>query len=122
MCCRWWGLRSWWPRQVTAGSPPTPSFAATFLHVDVKRRANLRAKLVLGNVCGGVATVYVAVALDLPSMTYFYSVVVRLAFQGASGKDVAPFFAGVQFPVRVHLGVVNQASLLFLTFLSSAAF
>ena len=45
-----------------------------------------------------------------------------MAFQGASGKDVAPFFAGAQFLVRVHLGVVDQASLLFLTFLSSTAF
>ena len=120
-CCRKWGLWSWWLRRVTARSLPTPSFAAKFPHVGVKCKENLCAKLVLGNVCGGVATVCISVALDLQLMTYLLPLVVRLAFQGESGKDVAPFFARTQFPVRVHLGVVDQASLLFLLFLSSAA-
>ena len=101
---------------------PTLSFTATFLHVGVKRRANLCTKLVIGNVCGGVATVCIAVAPDLPSMAYLLSVVVRSAFHAEPSKDVAPFVSGTQFPVRVHLGVVDQASLLFLVFLSSSTF
>ena len=72
--------------------------------------------------CDGIAAIRIAVVPDLPSMAYLLSVVVQLVFQAASVKDVGPFFAGTQFPVRVHLGVVNQASLLFLIFIFSAAF
>ena len=55
-------------------------------------------------------------------MAYLLSVVVWLAFQAVPGKNIAPFFGGTQFAVRIHLGVVDQASISFLTFLFSAGF
>ena len=55
-------------------------------------------------------------------MADLLSVIVQMAFQAASRKYIALFFARTQFPVRVHLRVVNQGSLLFILFLSSAAF
>ena len=103
-------------------SLPTPSFAATYIHICVKCGANICAKLVLGNICSNFAAVCIAVAPDLPVIAYLLSVVVRSAFQAVSCKDVTPFVAGTQFPVRIHLGVVDQAILLFLSFLSSTAF
>ena len=111
---------SWWLRQVTARAFPTLSFVTTFLHVGVKHGANLRPKLVLSNVCGGVAAVRVEVTSDLSAMADLLPVVIWLVFQAAPGKDVVPFLIGMQFPIGADLGVVDQAGLQFLLFLSSA--
>ena len=72
----------------------TLSFTTIFFHVDVKRRENLLAKLVLSNMCGGVTSVRIAVAMDLLAIADLLHVVVWLAFQAAPGKDFAPLIYG----------------------------